>query len=194
MLGACRGAFEVEPTAEISLDVNPETAERSRLDAWRGAGVTRLSFGVQSFRDVELDRLGRRHTASRARRAVQLARAAGFDDISLDLMLWLPSQTRAQWRESVEALIDLGPTHASLYLLELYPNAPLKEEMSRAGWSLAPDEDAAEMYLEALKRFSDSPCTAWARRGTSACTNAGGPMQAYSMDLRERPCSTVMPG
>ena len=152
VLGACRGAFEVEPTAEISLEVNPETAERSRLDAWRGAGVTRLSFGVQSFRDDELERLGRRHTASRARQAVQLARAAGFDDISLDLMLWLPSQTRAQWRESVEALIDLGPTHASLYLLELYPNAPLKEEMSRAGWSLAPDEDAAEMYLEALDR------------------------------------------
>ncbi len=153
VLGACRSAFQIEPTAEISLEVNPETAERSCLDGWMRAGVTRLSFGVQSFRDDELERLGRRHTADRARQAVRLARSAGFEDISVDLMLWLPSQTRAHCRESVEALIDLAPTHASLYLLELYPNAPLKEEMARAGWSLAPDEDAAEMYLEALDRM-----------------------------------------
>ena len=153
VLGACRSAFQIEPTAEVSLEVNPETAARSCLDGWMQAGVTRLSFGVQSFRGDELERLGRRHTADRARQAVRLARSAGFEDISVDLMLWLPCQTRAHCRESVEALIDLGPTHASLYLLELYPNAPLKEEMARAGWSLAPDEDAAEMYLEALDRL-----------------------------------------
>jgi len=152
VLGACRSAFQVEPTAEISLEVNPETASSQRLDDWLQAGVTRLSFGVQSFRDDELERLGRRHTADRAREAVCLARSAGFDDVSLDLMLWLPAQTRAHWRESVDALIDIAPTHASLYLLELYPNAPLKEEMARGGWSLAPDDDAAEMYLEALER------------------------------------------
>ena len=68
-------------------------------------------------------------------------------------MMWLPQQSRDDWRESVEALIDVGPEHASLYLLELYPNAPLKEEMARAGWSLAPDDDAAEMYLWSLERL-----------------------------------------
>jgi oxygen-independent coproporphyrinogen-3 oxidase len=78
------------------------------------------------------------------------ARAGGFDNVSLDLMMWLPEQSQADWLESVETLIGLGPEHASLYLLELYPNAPLKEEMARAGWSLAPDEDAAAMYLSAL--------------------------------------------
>ena len=62
-------------------------------------------------------------------------------------MMWLPEQSTGNWSESVDALIDVGPDHASLYLLELYPNAPLKEDMARAGWSLAPDEDAAEMYL-----------------------------------------------
>ena len=81
------------------------------------------------------------------------ARGAGFDNISLDLMMWLPQQTREDWQESVEALIDVGPEHASLYLLELYPNAPLKEEMARSGWSLAPDDDAAEMYLWSLERL-----------------------------------------
>src|SRR6185436_14295446 len=70
--------------------------------------------------------------------------------------MWLPQQTPADWRESVEALIGVSPDHASLYLLELYPNAPLKEDMARAGWSLAPDDDAAEMYLWGLERLDAS--------------------------------------
>jgi oxygen-independent coproporphyrinogen-3 oxidase len=68
-------------------------------------------------------------------------------------MMWLPGQAREDWRESVEALVDVSPDHASLYLLEVYPNAPLKDEMARGGWSLAPDEDAADMYLWGLERL-----------------------------------------
>jgi oxygen-independent coproporphyrinogen-3 oxidase len=71
-------------------------------------------------------------------------------------MMWLPQQSRADWQESVNALVQVGPEHASLYLLELYPNAPLKEEMARAGWSLAPDEDAADMYLWSLERLDEA--------------------------------------
>jgi oxygen-independent coproporphyrinogen-3 oxidase len=123
------------------------------MERFRAAGVNRISFGVQSFREPELKRLGRIHTADRAVEAVGEARAAGFDNVSLDLMMWLPQQSRDDWRESVETLIEVGPEHASLYLLELYPNAPLKEEMARAGWSLAPDDDAAEMYLWSLDRL-----------------------------------------
>src|SRR5262249_12375637 len=100
-----------------------------------------------------LRRLGRIHDAARARAVVQLARSAGFDNISLDLMMWLPQQTLAQWLTSVDALIETSPDHASLYILELYPNAPLKEDMARGGWSQAPDDDAAEMYLQGLARL-----------------------------------------
>ena len=81
------------------------------------------------------------------------ARAAGFDNLSLDLMMWLPGQSKTDWLGSVDALIEVAPDHASLYLLEIYPNAPLKDEMARAGWSVAPDDDAAEMYLEGLERL-----------------------------------------
>jgi len=84
---------------------------------------------------------------------VREARAAGFDNVSLDLMMWLPGQSVEQWLANVDALIDAQPDHASLYLLELYPNAPLKEDMARGGWSLAPDEDAADMYLQAMERL-----------------------------------------
>jgi oxygen-independent coproporphyrinogen III oxidase len=153
IIDACRAHFDVPASAEITLETNPETVDRAKLEAFRAAGVNRLSFGVQSFHDQELKRLGRIHTADRARAAIREARAAGFDNVSLDLMMWLPGQSVETWLGNVDGLIEAGPDHASLYLLELYPNAPLKEEMARAGWSLAPDEDAAEMYLRAMERL-----------------------------------------
>jgi oxygen-independent coproporphyrinogen-3 oxidase len=156
ILGACRRSFAIADGAEVTLEANPETISLESLSGYRSAGVNRLSFGVQSFRDDELGRLGRLHSAETARAALRLARTAGFDNVSLDLMMWLPEQRVDQWLESVDALIDAGPEHASLYLLELYPNAPLREEMARARWSLAPDDEAAEMYLEALGRLESA--------------------------------------
>jgi len=156
VIDACCAAFALAPDAEITLEANPETATRDRLRAFRDAGVTRLSFGVQSFRDEELLRLSRLHSAGRAREAFQQARDAGFDNVSLDLMMWLPQQSVEQWLSSVDALIAIGPEHASLYLLEIYPNAPLRDAMARSQWSLAPDDDAAEMYLGAMSRLDDA--------------------------------------
>ncbi len=153
LVRACRETFDLSPDAEVTLETNPETSTPDRMRGFREAGITRVSFGVQSFREFELRRLGRMHSVDRAHEAVREARAAGFDNISLDLMMWLPQQSAADWRHNVEALIAIGPEHASLYLLELYPNAPLKEEMARAGWSLAPDDDAAEMYLWSMGRL-----------------------------------------
>jgi oxygen-independent coproporphyrinogen-3 oxidase len=155
LIASCMEAFSIAPATEITLETNPETVDARRLARLRDAGVNRVSFGVQSFHDSELRRLGRIHDAQRAREAVRGARAAGFDNVSLDLMMWLPAQTLQDWQENVGELIALDPEHASLYILELYPNAPLKEEMARAGWSQSPDDDAAEMYewsMEALER------------------------------------------
>ncbi|MBI2833671.1 MAG: radical SAM family heme chaperone HemW [Acidobacteria bacterium] len=153
LLDACRRAFTLAPGAEITLEANPESVTEGRLSGYRACGVNRVSFGVQSFRDQDLVRLGRLHTADRAREACALARRAGFDNIGMDLMLWLPQQTTADVLASTATLIDLSPEHASLYLLELYPNAPLREDMAREGWSLAPDEDAADMYVAAMERL-----------------------------------------
>ena len=153
IIDACRNSFDLAADSEITLEANPESSSGESLAGFREAGVNRLSFGVQSFRDEELQRLGRLHSSQTARQAVALARAAGFDNLSLDLMMWLPGQTPAHWLESVDAVIALQPDHASLYLLEIYPNAPLRDEMARAGLSPAPDDDAAEMYLEGLERL-----------------------------------------
>jgi len=156
IIAACHDAFELSLDPEITLEANPETVSEARLAGFRDAGVNRVSFGVQSLRDDELRRLSRLHSAGRACDAVTEARAAGFDNVSLDLMMWLPEQRVANWLESVDAAIALGPDHLSLYLLELYPNAPLKEEMARASWSQAPDEDAAAMYLAGMGRLDDA--------------------------------------
>ena len=156
ILDACRSAFDLAADAEVTLETNPETSSVRRMQGFREAGVNRVSFGVQSFRDEELLRLGRIHSADRAKLAVREARSAGFDNVSLDLMMWLPQQALAHWRENVESLIEVGPEHASLYLLELYPNAPLKEDMARSGWSVAPDDDAADMYLWSMERLEQA--------------------------------------
>jgi oxygen-independent coproporphyrinogen-3 oxidase len=159
IIDTCRQAFAVTDDAEITLEANPETVTPESLAGYRAAGINRLSLGVQSFRDDELVRLSRLHTASRASAAVAAAREAGFGNISLDLMMWLPQQSLADWLVSVDTLIEIAPEHASLYLLEIYPNAPLREAMARGRWSVAPDDDAAEMYLEAMRRLDNAGYT-----------------------------------
>jgi oxygen-independent coproporphyrinogen-3 oxidase len=167
LIGACRETFALNPQAEITLETNPETATDDRLDGFRRAGVTRLSFGVQSFDDAELTRLGRIHSAEKAKSAVRAAKGAGFRDVSFDLMFWLPGQSLASWLVTVDQAIALAPDHVSLYLLELYPNAPLKEAMARReqpgappalinDWAQVADDEAADMYLAALARLDDA--------------------------------------
>ena len=157
LLTACCDAFDVPPHAEVTLETNPETVTPEKMAGFRAAGVNRISFGVQSFDDDELDRLERAHSASRAVEAVGVARAAGFDNVSLDLMLWLPGQSPASWLRTIGRALELEPEHLSMYLLELYPNAPLKDAMARAqvaesaSWAQAADDQAADMYLEGLE-------------------------------------------
>lgn len=150
LLRACRETFDVDADAEITLEANPETVTPDRLAGYREAGVNRLSLGVQSFLDAELARLGRIHDQARARQAFDAARRAGFDNISLDLMLGLPGQSLADVRVSVGALADLAPEHASVYLLEIYPQSPLAAEIDRQHWTRVSDDDAADMYLETM--------------------------------------------
>jgi oxygen-independent coproporphyrinogen-3 oxidase len=153
IVDACRAAFDVSPDCEVTLEANPETVTVDRLKSYRAAGANRISFGVQSFRDDELKRLSRVHDAHRATQAIGEAREAGFDNLSLDLMMWLPGQDVGQWLESVDSAIGLAPEHLSLYMLEVYPNAPLKDEMARAAWSQAPDDDVAAMYVAGMERL-----------------------------------------
>jgi oxygen-independent coproporphyrinogen-3 oxidase len=156
VIDLCRDTFGLPPDAEITLEANPETVTAESVKDFRLSGVSRLSFGVQSFRDEELRRLDRLHSADRAEEAVAAARAAGFSNVSLDLMMWLPEQTVEQWMMSVERAIRVGPEHLSLYMLEVYPHLPLKQEMGRNHWSQLPDDVAAEMYEVSMERLESA--------------------------------------
>jgi len=156
IIATARVACHLEADAEITVEVNPESADEARLEGFRRAGVNRLSVGVQSFRDEELRMLERLHTASRAAQAIGQARRAGFDNLSLDLMMWLPQQTTAQWMESVDRAIAMGPDHLSLYMLEVYPHLPLREAMNRRAWRQLPDEVAADMYEQGMARLESA--------------------------------------
>jgi oxygen-independent coproporphyrinogen III oxidase len=151
-----RESFGLVAGGEITLEANPESVNTESLEQFRASGVNRLSFGVQSFRDDELRRLGRLHSAERAVQAVSMARSAGFHNISIDLMMWLPGQDVRQWLATVEDAISVGADHMSLYILEVYPHLPLKEEIERHGWAQASDDAAAEMYESAMAMLEDA--------------------------------------
>lgn len=135
--------FAVDKNAEITVECNPESTDQKLLDALWKAGVNRLSFGVQSADDDELTRIGRIHTFAQAAAAVDLARARGFKNISLDLMYGLPGQTQQGFLQSVERCLALGPKHLSCYGLKLEPETP----MGRENPALPDDDEQAALYL-----------------------------------------------
>jgi oxygen-independent coproporphyrinogen-3 oxidase len=138
-LQAASARLRFAPNLEITLETNPGTAEHGRFDRYRAAGVNRLSFGIQSFDDGCLQRLGRIHDSAQAEAAVKLAQDAGFDNFNLDLMYALPGQTLAMAGHDIERALALQPTHISHYQLTLEPNT-LFAAKPPAG---IPDDDAS---------------------------------------------------
>ncbi len=145
-VGAARDLRGLPATAEVTLEANPCDLTLAYLVALRAAGVNRLSVGIQSFDDRLLRRLGRRHDARQALDSVALARAAGFDNLSLDLMYALPGQDVDHWRETLDVAIGRAPDHLSLYCLTLEEGTPFAK-WHREGKLVVPDDDAAaDMY------------------------------------------------
>lgn len=150
LLAGVRARVKVSPHAEITLEANPGTAEQENFAAYRAAGVNRLSLGVQSFSDAALVRLGRIHGRDEIFAAVAAARAAGFDNLNLDLMFGLPRQTRAEAVADIETAIALKPTHISYYQLTLEPNT-----LFHAQPPPLPEDDAVyEIYTAGQARLA----------------------------------------
>jgi oxygen-independent coproporphyrinogen-3 oxidase len=166
VLDHARRRLGFAPDIEVTLEANPGTADAANFRGYRAAGVNRLSIGVQSFDAAQLRRLGRIHGPDEARRAFELARGAGFDNVNLDLMYALPEQAPAQARADLEAAIALAPEHLSYYQLTLEPNTEF-----HARPPPLPDEDAAwamqEQGQELLARhgYAQYEVSAYARAG-----------------------------
>jgi oxygen-independent coproporphyrinogen III oxidase len=144
LFGALRAAFSLAPDAEITLEANPESVDEPRLAAWRAAGVNRLSLGAQSFDDAELARLGRAHDAEAVDRAVGLARRAGFERLSLDLIFGFPGHAPAAWERTLDRALALGTGHLSAYALIPEAGTPLGDAVLEG--RLAPQDDEGQAW------------------------------------------------
>ena len=146
--------FDVSRDAEVSLEANPDSVTLPMLTRLRRAGFNRISIGVQSDDDAQLKALGRPHTYRQAQQAVSLSRRAGFDNVSVDLMFGLPSQSRESWMQTLRNVIDLKADHISCYGLKVEPGTKLWTYKDCAN---LPDDDAqADMYfyaVETLEQF-----------------------------------------
>ena len=142
---ACKELFGFTPQAEISIETNPKTVDLAKLTLLRRSGINRLSIGVQSLQDTELQLLGRPHSADDAITAVCLARTAGFDNISLDLMYGIPGQDHKSWQQSLEQALSLAPDHLSLYELTIEQDTPYYQQLDRGLLDLPDEEEIAAM-------------------------------------------------
>ena len=138
------------PGAEITLEANPDVVMQESLAGFRAAGVTRISFGVQSASNAQLRRLGRTHTAERAAQALAWARAAGFEEICGDIMLALPHYTEAEFDETLELIEGGGATHISAYLLKIEPDSAFGKHPPEG---LPTGDEAADFYLYAVEQL-----------------------------------------
>lgn len=154
ILDALHRHFALDTGAEVSLEANPGTVDREYLRGLVAAGVTRLSFGVQSFDGAELAALDRIHTAADAIQGYEWARAAGFASINIDLIYGLQGQALPRWQANVERAIELAPDHLSLYALTIEEGTRLAHDIAR-GDTPGPDPDLqAEMYEWSLDRLA----------------------------------------
>ncbi len=160
---------------EATLEADPETITREKADAWLAAGFDRVSLGAQSFSDAELKAAGRMHRRRDIPAAVATLRAAGFPNLTLDLIAGLPLQTAETWRDSVESLLRLEPEHISIYMMEIDEGSRLGREAIAGGarysaGELPSDDAMADFYERACEwlagaGFEHYEISNWAREG-----------------------------
>jgi oxygen-independent coproporphyrinogen III oxidase len=160
ILKAVHERFQVINGVEVTLELNPgdggasATARQETMSEFRRLGINRASFGAQTFDDGELKQLGRTHSSADIPATFQQLRAAGFENISFDLIAGLPNQTLSGWQRNLDEALKLRPDHLSLYLLDVHEGTPLADQI-RSGMRPQPDDDlAGEMYQLMLDEVS----------------------------------------
>lgn len=152
LLRTLRRLYRIAPDCEITMEANPDSVSEALLRTLRRAGVNRLSLGVQCADDAILRTLGRPHTFAQAKEAVAMARRAGFDNLSLDLIFGLPGQSMEGWQDTVEQVLALKPEHLSCYGLQLEEGTWL---FNHQGEYVIPDDDQqADLYLWTVERLA----------------------------------------
>jgi oxygen-independent coproporphyrinogen-3 oxidase len=149
LIESIRESVTLTHDAEVTVEANPDDVDLSSASAWRAAGVNRLSIGAQSFDPNVLSWMHRTHSADQIVLAVKAARDAGIENLSLDLIFALPEAQQRRWRCDLERLLELEPSHVSLYGLTLEPRTPLGRWRDRGELIEAPDDRYADEFMEA---------------------------------------------
>lgn len=147
LLSQIAGELGIADQCEITLEANPGTLDESKLNGYRAAGANRLSLGVQALCDHQLKQLGRGHTVAEASRSIELARVAGFDNLSLDLMFGRSGQDCAQLTEELEGLLAFQAEHISLYGLSYESGTAFAERLQHGELTEVDDEEYADQYM-----------------------------------------------
>jgi oxygen-independent coproporphyrinogen-3 oxidase len=178
LLVRLRDRFDVAPDAEVTIEANPDTVDASTLEGLLAAGYTRLSMGAQSFDVTVLAALERVHSPASVRRAFARARAAGFDNVNVDLIYGADGETLESWGSTLREALELDPEHVSAYALTIEPSTPLGRKI-RSGAVPPPDEDLqADMFglaCELLREagYGHYEVSNWARPGFECVHNLG---------------------
>lgn len=173
---ALRASYDIASDVEWTLEANPGELTREHLEGLRGLGVNRLSIGVQSLHDDELAMLDRQHTAERALEAVEAARAAGFDNLNMDLIFGLIGQPLERWQSTLERALEAAPEHLSCYALTVEPGTALYYQVAK-GLLEEPDPDVvADQYEWTRARLAEAgfeqyEVSNWARPGRACRHN-----------------------
>ncbi len=145
--------FDISSTPEITIEINPGSADVDRFRDYRSLGVNRASFGVQTFNEDSLRLLARGHDVKDVFRTFDALTKSGFENISLDLIAGLPGQTMKEWEKNITEAVAFDIQHISLYLLEIHEGTPLKEQIRSGRRPMPDDELAAEMYEVMIDRL-----------------------------------------
>ena len=146
----------VSPTAEVTIECNPDDLTPEFLTQLRRLPFNRISMGVQSFNDTQLKRLGRRHNSEKARQAVKNAREAGYDNISIDLIFALPGSTLSDWEHDLESAIALRPDHLSAYNLTYEEGTPLQRALERGDFAELSEEENVEQFQMLITKLKEA--------------------------------------
>lgn len=170
--------FDWKADAEVTIEANPGTVDGRKLDAYRSFGINRISFGLQSADNEELQKLGRIHTWEQFLESYESARAAGFTNINVDLMSALPGQTQKSWQETLQKVLVLNPEHISAYSLIIEEGTPFYEKYADHPELLPPEDEERQMYYDTKRILAEQgyeryEISNYARKGYACRHNLG---------------------
>ncbi len=156
IIGTVGESFDVTSGAEITIEGNPESLNREKLEKYLACGINRLSMGVQSFDDEILKSLGRCHTRADAVESFELAKIAGFGNVNIDLMFAIPGQSTEKWEKTLKTAVELDPEHISFYGLQIEEGTPFYRQYMAGELDFVPEETDRKMYHAALSMLKNS--------------------------------------